>query len=517
MDNIVVSINNDPLSLDPRQVTLSRDLSLMKNIYEGLFREHPAGPQPAITQHYHVSEDGITYTFTLKPTLWSNGDPVTAYDFEESLTQLHSSDLIPSNPSLLFGIKNSKAIREGLLPKESLGVKALSSNILQIILERPLTHFCHMLTHPIFFPVHKSKRDTYTKNCVENDSAFISNGPFVISKYRMQDLIEISKNPLYWDANHVQLNKISFKVFPDAYTTHKLFKQGEVHWEGSPWSVPIPREPMKQLEQASPNSLHSFPVMGTAVLICNTKRSPSNNLNLRKALAYAINRESLLSLAGEYNSTAYSFLPPLLSQIESTYVGMSQEERESTAKKYFELAKKELSEKDLKDLSITYPMESKIFAYVIQEIQQQWKEVLNFFVPIVGVEYHNFIEKRKQGAYTIASGGWIAEYSHPLAFLSILGDPDKNAAPRHASKWKNNSFDTILNSLYSAKDENISQLITKAEELIIADYPVIPLYHYGYLYAVNLPIKNIYASPLGTLDLKYAIIDRESIKERANC
>ncbi|WP_213318288.1 peptide ABC transporter substrate-binding protein [Chlamydiifrater volucris] len=509
-NNLIVSINNDPLSLDPRQVTLSRDLSLMKNIYEGLFREHASGLQPATVESYHLSEDGTIYTFFLKKTLWSNGDPVTAQDFEESLVQLHSSDLMPSNPSLLFSIKNSKAIRAGFLPKESLGVKALAPDILQITLERPLSHFCHILAHPIFFPVHKSKRDTYTKKHVENDAAFISNGPFIISKYKMQDIIEISKNPLYWDASQVKLDKVSFKVFPDAYTTHNLFKQGEVHWEGSPWSIPIPNEPMKQLEESAPHALHSFPVMGTAVLICNTKKTPSNSINLRKALTYAIDREALLSLAGRYNSVAYSFLPPALSQIKShpkSY--LSREERESMARSYFEKAKEELSEKELEELSIIYPMESKIFAYVIQEIQQQWKEVLNFSVPIVGTEYHNFIEKRKQGSYTIASGGWIAEYSHPLAFLSVLGDPDKNTAPRHASKWKNRAFDAVLGQLYSSQEEDIKTLITQAEEIILSDYPIIPLYHYGYMYAVNLPMKNIYASPLGTLDLKYATIDRE--------
>lgn len=155
-----IGISYDPVSIDPRCTYLKKDVSLAKALYEGLIRERVSNDVIlGIAEKYTVSNEGYVYTFNLRNTLWSNGDPLTAYDFEESIKQIHTKNLPISYHNLLYIIKNSKAIMEEGLPIEELGVKALDAKTLEITLEHPSENFIEMLAHPLFFPVHRSLRE----------------------------------------------------------------------------------------------------------------------------------------------------------------------------------------------------------------------------------------------------------------------------------------------------------------------------------------------------------------------
>ncbi len=492
-NSLKIAISHDPMSLDPRSACLSKDISLAQALYEGLVRERSGNPELALTKCYTISDDQTVYTFYLKDALWSNGDPITAYDFEESIKQIHKLEVTSSSNFLLSVIKNSQTVMSKELPMDKLGIRAIDKSTLEITLEKPIPYFLELLAYPIFFPAHKSLRDFYSSG--KTNLPNISNGPFIIETYQPQHQLTIKKNALYHDKSSVHLDTIVFQIVPDTHTAIQLLQKNLIDWVGSPWSSPISKEDQYHIPK---DKLHNYPVLGTTALICNLKNSPTQNLALRKALAYAIDKATLLQFISQ-GKVADHFLPPELSKIHKrSYV--SQEELQERARLCFKEALKELSPKDISELSIIYPLESVCLNSIVQEIQQQIKNVLGIHITIQGMEYHCFLDKRRRGDFTLATGRWVADYPRPSSFLAILGNFKSDEPTKSLTKWENAQYNHILNALLSP-EENIQNQIL-AEELIEDELPIIPLYHFEYTYAANPRIQNIYTSLLGHIDLK---------------
>ncbi|QXE27021.1 peptide ABC transporter substrate-binding protein [Chlamydia buteonis] len=498
-NSLKIAISHDPMSLDPRSACLSKDISIAQALYEGLVRERSANPEPALAQYYTISSDQTVYTFYLKEASWSNGDPVTAYDFEESIKQIHKLEVACSSNFLLGVIKNSHAVMSKQLPVDTLGIRAVNASQLEITLEKPIPHFLEILAYPIFFPVHKSLREFSASRGTKLPN--ITNGPFLIEDYQPQNKLIIKKNPLYHDKQAVHLDTITFQIVPDTHTATQLLQKNLIDWVGSPWSSPISKEDQHHIPK---DKLHNYPVLGTTALICNLKHSPTNSLALRKALAYAIDKTTLLQFIS-HGKVAEHFLPPELSKLPKQS-HQSPEERKELARAYFKEAEKELSLKYIAELSIIYPLESACLNAIVQEIQQQIKKVLGIHVPIQGMEYHCFLDKRRRGDFTLATGRWIADYPRPTSFLSILGNLKNDEPTKSLTKWENAQYNHVLTTLLS-KDETMKDQIV-AEELIEEDLPIIPLYHFEYTYAANPKIQNSYTSLLGHIDLKEAEISK---------
>lgn len=317
-----IGISYDPVSIDPRCTYLKKDVSLAKALYEGLIRERVSNDVIlGIAEKYTVSNEGYVYTFNLRNTLWSNGDPLTAYDFEESIKQIHTKNLPISYHNLLYIIKNSKAIMEEGLPIEELGVKALDAKTLEITLEHPSENFIEMLAHPLFFPVHRSLREHYANP--KNQHTYISNGPFSLSDVQPQKHLKMQKNIHYYDADKVKLDTLVFTIMSDSHTAAKCFRNNLIDVLGNPWIAKIPQE---MLNNTPKEITHIHPVCSTSLLIYNLNMPVLQNKALRKALAYAIDKESLLPLLNSAR-IAHSFLPPELSEIHDQQV-LSKEQRE---------------------------------------------------------------------------------------------------------------------------------------------------------------------------------------------
>ncbi|SGA17060.1 ABC transporter peptide periplasmic-binding lipoprotein [Chlamydia abortus] len=490
-----IGISYDPVSIDPRCTYLKKDVSLAKALYEGLIRECISHDHVILgmAETYTVSDEGYVYTFKLRNTSWSNGDPLTAHDFEESIKQIHTKNLPISYHNLLYIIKNSKAIMEERLPIEKLGVKALDEKTLEITLEHPSENFIEMVAHPLFFPVHSSLREHYANP--KNPPTYISNGPFQLSDVQPQKHLKMQKNIHYYDADKVQIDTLVFTIMSDSHTAAKCFKNNLIDVLGNPWIAKIPQE---ILNNTPKEITHVYPVCSTSILIYNLNMPVLQNKALRKALAYAIDKESLLPLLNAAR-VAHSFLPPELSEIHNQKV-LSKEQREKKAREYFEEAKSTLSEKELAELSLIYPQESSVFSFVVQELQQQFKNVLGIHIPIQGVEYFYFLEKRNKGDFYLSVGGWIAEYLHARNFLTILGNPENAETSHQLGKGNNQQFNKILEKYHTATFTKRDQIL--AEELIEEDLPVFPLYHFNYIYIAHPRVKNLNISPLGHVELK---------------
>ncbi|MBQ8498389.1 peptide ABC transporter substrate-binding protein [Chlamydia sp.] len=491
-DILRVAISHDPMSLDPRQVFLSKDVSIAKALYEGLFRENGNVPDLALAENYQLSQDGCTYTFFLKKTFWNNGDPVTAYDFEESIKQIYSQEIDCVTLRSLALIKNSHAVLTRKLPVKELGVHALNEHTLEITLERPCSHFVEVLTHPIFYPVHASLREYYKNKRLIRSFPIISNGPFMISHYEPQHFLLLNKNPLYYDQKNVSLSTIRLQIISDIHTATQMFQKKLIDLIGLPWTSSFPLEEQQVLD---PENLCNYPVLNCSVLFCNMNNKPFNNPLLRAAFSLAINRETLLKIAGK-GSVASSFVHPRLSQVPPQILSLT--ERTTLARMYLTEALKTLSEEDLEKIILIYPVESLCLRAVVQEIRQQLFDILGIKIVTLGLEYHCFLDKRSRGDFALATGNWIADYHQASAFLSVLGDGMKYK-DFQLIRWQNEEYTNIVAQLL-IKDSQDLQMI--AEQLLLKENPIIPLYHLDYVYAKHSRVANLQTSSFGEVDLK---------------
>ncbi len=231
-DNVVrVNLGAEPTTLDPRKARDLQAMTLARMFFEGLTRVNQDDKaELALAEKVDVSDDGKTYTFTLRAAKWSNGDPVTAGDFVYAWTKALEPHFPADQAFQLYVIKNAKAAKEGKVSLDQVGVKALNEKTLQVELQNPTPYFLEVAALPdlLSFPS-KSRKNTDIKKIV-------GNGPFLLKDWRHNDLLRVVKNPTYWDASNVKLKEINLMMVQED-TELKMFEKGELDWAGSPLST----------------------------------------------------------------------------------------------------------------------------------------------------------------------------------------------------------------------------------------------------------------------------------------
>ena len=257
----------------------------------------------------------MTWTFHLRAEAkWSNGDPVTAGDFVFSFRRILTPALGADYANMLYAIKNAQAFNEGSLKDfAKVGVKALDDHTLQIQLEHPTGYFLELCYHQTFLPVHPptiKKFDAMTRRDSGWDKAgsLVGNGPFVLTKYVLGDVVEVRKNPNYWDAAHVRLNGIRFFPIADVNAEERAFRNGALHLTST---LPSPR--IAAYRDSHSPFLRIMPVYGTYFYTINTRTAKGalSDARVRMAMNLAIDRQSLVDhVTRGGQMPAYALTPP---------------------------------------------------------------------------------------------------------------------------------------------------------------------------------------------------------------
>lgn len=494
-----INLCDDPLSWDPRCVRLIKDVTLLSHLFEGITRRSKSDIiENGLAEKIVLSEDKKTYTIYLKEVFWSNGEPLTAQDFKSSWLQV----LQPHFPSyyahFMNIIKNGKKIKQQVLLEEDFGIKILSDKVFSVELEKPYPYFTELLSLPVFFPVHKSFREAFEEK--NNSFPLISNGAFKLVHWKPQFNIKLEKNPYYWENAEITLKHIDISIIDDSSTELHLFEKKYLDWLGQPWSSSILPEARPIL--ISNNQLNSYDVAGTFCLLINVETFPLDNTKLRQALSLALNKESIIKyiLKGGQIAAA-SILPNSLSSLSQDL--LNKQGNLLFASRLFEeaLVELNLTREDFPKITLIYPSSIPRCSAIVQEIQQQWKNNLNFSIHLQGYEYRFFLEKRNQGAYQISTANWVADYSDPLSLLQILSNNILNQKSIH---WKNQKFSELVNKANEEiDDKKRNQLIQIAEEFLLNELPILPLYHHSFDYALSENITGVVFHSSGVVNLKY--------------
>ena len=306
---------SEPKDLDPHQVTGVTEHNILVALLEGLVSEAPKtlAPIPGTASSWDISEDGLTYTFHLRPNAkWSNGDDLTAEDFVFSYQRMLTPALGSPYAYMLYCLRNAEDFHNGVLEDFSqVGVTALDPKTLQLSLRAPTPYFLSLLNHFSWFPVHPATILAHGDIAAigsqwTRPENFVGNGPFTLATWEPNKAISVTKSKTYWDRKQVTLNAIHFYPIGDHTIEEHAFRAGQLHVTGT---VPIDRINFYQTRK--PELLRLDPYLGCYYYLFNVNRPPLDNPKVRQALALAINRDQITKYVTRGNeSPAYNLTPP---------------------------------------------------------------------------------------------------------------------------------------------------------------------------------------------------------------
>ena len=497
---------SEPQGIDPHIVTGVPEHHILISLCEGLTIPNPFDNEnlPGAAESWTVSDDGKVYIFKLRKNgRWSNGDPVTADDFVWSWQRILTASLGSQYPDMLYYLEGAQEYHTGQNNDfSSVGVKALDSHTLQVKLKAPTPFFTGLLSHYSTWPVHK---ETVLKHGSIDDrngewtrpGNFVCNGAFNLKSWELNNKIVVEKNPMYWDASTVRLNEIHYYPVSNVMTEDRMFRAGQLHVTST---LPSQKCPV-YIEEGNPD-LRIDPYMGTYFYRLNTTNPYLNDVRVRKALAYSIDRKLLVEKVTKCGQIpAYSFTPPGSNGYEPT-----------TSIPFDPALAKELLAEAGYDSENQFPKLEILFntnedhRKVALAIQQMWQQNLGIEVELVNQDWKVYLSREMVGDFQVSRAGWIGDYEDPNTFLDLMRPNRGN----NKTGWENEAYDTLVAKANSTNDQTLRyQLLDEAEKILIENMPVIPLYTYVRSYQLSPDVKGYNPHILDHHHPKFIYLERD--------
>jgi oligopeptide transport system substrate-binding protein len=486
-------IGGEPSSLDPAAATDNFSSQVIQDLYEGLTRESPSGEVvPGVASSWDVDSTGTIYTFHLRPNAsWSNGRQVLASEFVASWRRVLDPRQGSPVSSELRLLKGAAAIIAGKSPPTTLGVVAQGNDVLIVNLEQPAPYFPQVLAHSAAFPIYSdSSARSHTA------SAWVSNGPFVLSGWLPGTTIELKRNATYWDHANVQLERVHYQIASDQSTQFAEYRAGQLDMTDT-----VPPNAIESLRTEHPKELVIAPFLATAYYGLNLEEPQlHSNLKLRKALAMAIDRRRLVASLALGQMPAYGLVPPGTWNYDSqkwVWESLSDVDRIATARRFYTEA----------GFSSSTPLRLRLLFNSSPSIKQtailvaaMWKEVLGVDTILGDEEFRVFLESRHdKHKWDVVRVAWTADYNDASSFLDILRSHSSN----NDTGYANPLFDKLMDEAANTADSSTRRgLLAKAERSMLEDYPIIPLYHFVSKRLVKPYVSGVKPNPLDRVGSK---------------
>lgn len=488
----------EPQYLDPAKSVGVAEFRVEYACFEGL-ASFGAGdvPVPGAAEKWLISPDGKTYTFYLrKNAKWSNGDPVTAVDFEYAWKRLLNPATASSYASMLYYLKNAEEFNNGKIKDAAqVGVNAKDNYTLVVTLNAPCSYFLGLTINPSLYPVNKKVVEANPDKWTSNPETYIGNGPFKLTNWVHHEKLEFVPNPYYWNKSRIKLQKLVCYTVEEQSTALTMFDTGQLDLSDELPRPEIPRLAAARLVKYSPS-------IGTYYYMLNTKKPPFNDPRVRKALALAIDRSQIvkyITKAGE--KPALGFVP----------YGIPDANPKNVFRKvggdYFKdsavsQAKKLLAEAGYSDIKKFPTIEilyntNETNKQIAEVIQEMWREKLGINITLVNQEYKVYLQSRSEGSFQVARSSWIGDYIDPMTFLDIWATGNGN----NYTGWKNVQYDKFIDLAKTTINPKIRyQALHHAEQLLMNEMPIIPLYFYTRPYIIKPWVKGVRYSAIGLVD-----------------
>ncbi|SLN51152.1 Periplasmic oligopeptide-binding protein precursor [Aquimixticola soesokkakensis] len=472
-------------SMDPQINTDVEGSDILRNLFEGLYNEDATGALvPGVALDHTLSEDGLTYTFNLRDDAkWSDGKPVTANDFVYAWKRLAD----PATASEyawymeLMQIENAPAIIAGEAPVDDLGVKALDDHTLEVKITTPLPYFPQMLVHGSTFPVRQDVIEEFGDNWTQPEN-LIGNGAYTLTEHLLGERVEMDKSDTYWDADKTVITHLTALTINDVNQGLTRYLAGELD------RVNIPAGQYPRLAEEYPDEATSLPYSCSYIYMLNVgEKGPEalKDVNVRKALSYAINRDIIVDniLQGgqhaAYNWTHWATAGFTMPDID--YAGWTQEERTAKAKELLEAAG--YTPETPLELELNYNTSEDHKKIAIAA--SQFLKPLGVNLTLNNMEWKVHTDRMQSQDFEMARYAWCGDYNEASTYLDLF----TSYSGHNNGEFFNDDYDKLMKDSKTAEDPQ--PMYTAAEQILADEMPVLPIYHYAKVDMIASDIKGL--------------------------
>lgn len=489
---ISLNAGMEPTGLNTLTSTYAIEFSLFKHMYENLVTlDDDDNTVPGAAESWDYDEDTLTYTFHLrKDGVWTNGDPVTAKDFEFAWSQALNPDVASDYAYFLYFIKNAEKYFNGEVTWDEVGVKVVDDYTLEVTLEQPTPYALFLFSFGTLAPINQRFYEAVGADLYSTEAQyFCTNGPFALTEWSHNDKIVMQKNDAWHGAADVEVEEIDWKIITDANAALSSFLAGDLDMVGLGTG-----ELIKQATAAGA-TIQSY-TDGTAFYIYfNNNDQYLSNVNLRRALFNAIDEQKEIDTVWQNdNEPMTSFTAPGVSATDGTsFAGKVGElyapsRDQEKAKEYLATALSELG-CTVDDLSAHLSIDCGDSATSIAEAsfyQEQWRQVLGIEVTVNSMITKQGSQNRKTGNYVMSVTGWGPDYNDPNTFLDLWVTDGGN----NQTGFSNERYDELIDLASKETDlEKRESYFIECEQIIADQLPIGPAFWRAPSYACSDKIK----------------------------
>ncbi|MFW3611158.1 peptide ABC transporter substrate-binding protein [Staphylococcus caprae] len=502
-------IPQDMTTLDTALITDAVSGDIVAQAFEGLYSINKKDKaEPAIAKSFpKKSNGGKTLTINLrKNAKWSNGDPVTAQDFVFAWRKVVNPKTASEFAYIMSDIKNADAINSGKKPVKDLGIKALGKYKLQIDLERPVPYINELLALNTFNPQDEKIARKYGEQYGTTADKAVYNGPFKVTNWQVEDKIQMVKNDKYWDKKHVKLDRVNFKVLKDGQAGASLYDTGSVD------DTTISSE---QVDKYKGNKALNYRLTaGTFFIKMNEKQIPEfKNKYLRLAIAQSINKKGYVDSVlnnGSLPSNNFTAIGTAKTPEGKDFANTIKSPltyNDKKARTNWHKAQKQLGKKKFEFTMNTEdtPAQKISAEYIKSQVE---KNLPGITLKIKQMPFKQKTTSELSGNFETSYSGWVPDYPDPTAFLQTMtkGNAQNN------TDWSNKEYDQLLkdaNGKLLRKTDERNATLQKAENILLNDAPVAPIYQKGEAHLTNPQVKGLVYHKVGPdTTLKDVYIDK---------
>ena len=517
--NITVNVASEPQTIDPALNSAVDGAMMTLHLFEGLMKWEDTGTEvdgtdgtansaqitygQAESYDKKANDDGtVTYTFKLRDDIkWSDGQPVTAGDFEYAWKRLVTPETAADYNYMLDCVVNANEIMAGEKDPSELAAKALDDKTFEVTITTDLPYFEELCAFPAMLPVRQDTIEANGDQWTFDPATYISNGSYKLQAWNHNSEIIMEKTDQYYDYANLGPDTITWKLMDDANAMLSGFNSGELNF--------IENVPQAEIaNKIASGDLKIVDYIGTYYVCYQTQKAPFDDPLVRQAFTLAVDRTYIVNQVTQSGQVeANGFVPAGIydaagasSDDFRTVGGGYYAETDADYEANCEKAKELLAEagypggEGFPVVEYLYNTDDNHKA-VAEALQFMWEDVLGVKVTLNNQEWNTFLQTRKDGDYSIARNGWIADYNDPMSFLDMwLTDGGNNDA-----QYANADYDKLIQEAKSATDTGERmKLMHEAEDLIMGqDWVLNPLYFYTQKYMISDGIQGMYYCPLG--------------------
>ena len=490
-----------PEHIDPALVSETAGENVAVQMFEGLMMPGLGSttPRPGQAESYAVSEDGLTYTFTLREGLtWSDGTPIQARDFVYSWERVLNPKTASRAAQILWFIVGAKAYNEGKLQSfEQVGVKATGERTLVVRLVNPTPFFPSLVSEINYAPTPKHVIDPFGERWTRPEHIVV-NGPYRMSEHKLRERIVLMKNLHYREAGAVKIPKVVFYHFESETAAFQWYETGKVQV-----TTQVPDALIPGLLADERRDLVIDPYyLCTYYLVFDLKRVPFRDVRVRRAFNQAIDKERL---------TAHILKGGRRPATNVVHWSLEREGFRTARGDPFdpESARALLAEAGypegvgFPEVTLTYNT-YEVHRVIAEYVQRNLKENLSVEIQVQNMEWRSLLKKLNTHDFQIARASWCADYPDPLSFLDVFVPGGENNYPGYKSR----AYSAALEKLRREADsERRKDLIVRAESILNRDVPVLPLFFYARVYLLRSYVRGFFPHVMGhhlIRDVSYA-------------